>query len=359
MRRILLVATMASVALASCVKDESVDLTQQAKKLSFATPVMGTQSRANVPGEISGTTYPTNENFAAFAWQYTGENDDWWENKVSFWSDTEIWAYTADTGEPNWSITTGNKSYYWPKAPQKLAFSAYSPAELAGTVSYTSKDDGLTVTDFTVDGTVANQLDLMYAFKNGCTEALNGDDGVPLNFQHALSSIVFAAIDNDDNADYEINSITIKGKFQIKGTFKELATTKWSGSPESTAVTYAPSVCVTKVPEDQATEFTFGTSALLMIPQAVPADATVSIVYTVKPKTGAPSYTVNTDNQNGTENPIKLKNFLIGGAAGSIIENWAQGKRYTYLIQFGGSKKIFFVPTVTNWTPGDNAQITI
>lgn len=359
MRRILLVATMASVALASCVKDESLDLAQQAKKLSFEAPVMGTQSRAYVPGEISGTTYPTNENFAAFAWQYTGEDNNWWENKVSFWDDTETWVYTADTGEPNWSITTNDKSYYWPKAPQKLAFSAYSPAELVGTVSYTSKDDGLTVTDFTVNGTVANQLDLMYAFKNGCTEALYGDAGVPLNFQHALSSIVFAAIDNDDNADYEIISITIKGKFQIKGTFKELATTKWSGSPESTAVTYAPNVLVTAVPEGQAKEFTYGTSALLMIPQDVPEDATVSIQYKVKPKTGAPEYTVNTDTQNGTENPIKLKDFLIGGTAGSIIENWAQGTRYTYLIQFGGSKKIFFDPTVTNWTTGANAQITI
>ena len=360
MKKFLLLFTVASAALVSCVNDESLDFTQQPKKLSFATPVMGTQSRTNVAGEICGTTYPTNENFAAFAWQYKEED----ENRSVFWEGQKTWKYSGD----NWSVTIDDKSYYWPKAPYKLAFSAYSPATLNGTVTYKT-EDGLTVTDFSVDGTVSNQLDFMYTSIDGCTEAVYGTTGVPLKFNHALSSIVFAAIDNDDNADYEIQSIKIKGKFQIKGTFKEKSSSKWSGNPETSEVTYNPSVCessidtdensVFEVPSTQAAEFTYGTSALLMIPQDVPNDATITIEYKVKPNTGAPSYVVNTDTQNGTDNPIKLKDFLIGGAASSFIEEWEVGKRYTYLIQFGGSKKIFFKPEVTNWATGNNAQISI
>ena len=84
MKKFFLLFTLSSVALASCVNDESLDLTQQPKKLSFEAPVMGTQSRANYYGEIQGGDYPTDETFMVFAKMHIGDLTNW-DNADNFW----------------------------------------------------------------------------------------------------------------------------------------------------------------------------------------------------------------------------------------------------------------------------------
>ena len=128
MKRILLVATMASVALASCVKDESVDLTQQAKKLSFETPVMSTQTRATNFGEIE-TTYPKNENFVVWAVRHTG-NFTTWTARSAFMSKVEV---TYNSTAKGWS--NSSTDYYWPEDGDKLTFGAFSPTDVKNEAS--------------------------------------------------------------------------------------------------------------------------------------------------------------------------------------------------------------------------------
>jgi hypothetical protein len=56
---------------------------------------------------------------------------------------------------------------------------------------------------------------------------------------------------------------------------------------------------------------------------------------------------------------IPLSEFIVTGTEGDKIEKWEIGYRYVYLINFGGSKKIFFVPTVNEWKTGGTAAYTI
>jgi hypothetical protein len=74
-------------------------------------------------------------------------------------------------------------------------------------------------------------------------------------------------------------------------------------------------------------------SALLLIPQGVDIDATVTIVYekTTSDGTLASSATV------------KLSDFKKGGAS---ITEWLMGNRYVYNITFGANKPIHFSPSI-------------
>lgn len=349
MRRILLVATMASVALASCVNEESMDLTQQSKKMSFATPVMSTQSRAEVTGEIDGTTYPTDEKFVVFAKQSEGDLTAW-ENGSNFWG-TNVQSITVQKEDNGWEHATND--YYWPKTTDnawKLSFNAYSPAE-NGSASVTCTNVGLTITDFVVNSTVDQQVDLMYSGPIlNRTEEQDGTNGVQVVFKHALSSVVFAAVENDAAAKYEINTIKVYGLSYDKGTFCEnltngitVGTPSWKNpSMNGTEVSYSPTVLTATVPVATATEITNGTSAILAIPQDLTADAKVEINYTVTPTNGvARTYTKT----------IKLTDFTKDDA--TQILSWDMATRYTYVIKFKGTQKIFFVPEVTDWTNAD------
>lgn len=358
MKKFLLLFTVASAALASCVNDESLDPTQQPKKLGFEAPVMKTQSRAYY-GEISGTGYPINESFMVFAKQHTGNLTDW-ENATNFWGDALEVKY--DTNEAYWDTDT---DYYWPSSDDdiKLSFGAYSPALLNTGATATYTNAGLKIEGFAVNGTVANQVDLMYSgpILNKSYKNSNDVDGVDITFKHALSSVVFSAIDADDNADYTINSIKVNGKFLTQGTFCEnlsainaSGTAGWSSfSGNDKATEYALATGLNVKVGTSSTVITGGTSALLTIPhtaELLDDDATVTITYNVDPKSGATDYVAT--------KTVKLADFKQSTNKSSIT-SWEMGNRYTYLFNFGGTSKIFFSPTVTNWVNNDAAILTI
>lgn len=357
MKKFLLLFTVASAALASCVNDESLDPTQQSKKLSFEAPVMGTQSRAYY-GEISGGNYPIDESFKIFAKQHNGDLTDW-ESAENFWVDALEAIY--DNGKEYWDT---DKDYYWPSSDTdiKLSFGAYSPAVLNTGATATYTNTGLTVANFEVNATVDNQVDLMYSgpILNKSYKISTDVDGVDITFKHALSSIVFSAIDADPNAAYTINSIKVNGKFLTKGTFCEnlsaingSGTAGWSdvsGNNEATEYELATEL---EVPVGtSSTVITEKTSALLTIPHAanqLDPNATVTITYTVDPTSGATDYVAT--------KTVKLADFET--SAGTHITLWEMGKRYTYQFSFGGTSKIFFKPTVTTWAEGGTATLTI
>lgn len=357
MKKFFLLFTLSSVALASCVNDESLDFTQQSKKLSFEAPVMGTQSRAYY-GEISGGNYPTDESFNIFAKQHIGDLTNW-ESATDFWSGALEAIY--DSENEYWDTET---DYYWPSSDTdiKLSFGAYSPATLNDGATATYTNAGLTINNFAVNGTVAQQVDLMYSgpILNKSYKTETDVDGVDITFKHALSSIVFSAIDADLNAAYTINSIKVNGKFLTKGTFCEnlsaingSGTAGWrdtSGNKEATE--YALATGLTLLVKGESTAITNATSALLTIPHnatELDDNATVTITYTVDPTSGAPDYVAT--------KTVKLADFEI--SKDTHITSWEIGKRYTYQFSFGGTSKIFFKPTVTTWADGATATLTI
>ena len=344
MKKYLFLAAVVGMALTGCVNEESENLTQQqTRKISFDTPVMGIQSRA---GEIQGTAYPEDESFVVYAKQYAGDFTKWSEG-TDFWTE----GLTASKEGTTWETVT---DYYWPPTDYKLTFAAYSPSSITG-ASY--GNDGLTVTGFDVTGNV----DLMYSGRITNQTSSVGATGVPVVFKHALSSVVFSAIDTDANASYKITALSVSGSFANSATFKEnladngtdpAATAAWSSLSTAATMTHTPSLPSGVEVGTELTAITQNETAWLMIPQSVDANATVTISYTVTPTTGAP-YDV-------TNKSILLSAFKTDEATPASITSWAMANRYKYIIKFGGGErvKIVFAPSITGWTEVTGGQAT-
>ena len=103
MKRFLFFAACASLTLAGCVNDERLDTNEvfkkDANKITFSTPVIGANSRA----EIEGGAYPENETFNVFAVRHDAEFLGWdvhysQNNGNYFINDEEVSLKTSSTG---------------------------------------------------------------------------------------------------------------------------------------------------------------------------------------------------------------------------------------------------------------------
>lgn len=361
MKKNLFLAVLASVALASCVNDESNAIVDAPQPLRFDAPVMTTQTRA-YNGEIAGVVYPTEESFQVFCRIYNNENgfkgwmsDGTYIAKDYFAADGEKASHDASY----WSTT--NK-HYWPSAGHALAFAAYSPdkSRLNAEANVTYGADGLTIENFKPAESSDDQFDLMYSDRvYDLTKENNGGKEVSLTFHHALSSIVFSTSEAAEGMKYKITELTVSGTIHPTGTFKQnldestnADDPKWTTSG-STTVNYKPSiptggVQVTTTPAI----FTAGESALLLIPQSINDNAEVIVKYEATTETDPITTTEHTAE-------IPLKQFMLVDNATQTIDKWEMGKRYIYRISFGETSHIYFKPSVTEWVSGGTAVYTI
>ena len=375
MKKFYFLAAMASVALASCVNEESVDygLQESNKAIVFNSPVMYGSSR--VVGEIgtNGTyaVYPEDEHFSIFAMYSENEYSTWDATGNVLWMDNVETAY--DSGVNGWSsdAVTGGGIYYWPKKGY-LTFAAYSPTRVQtnGNLAYGAK--GLTVTGYQTpaDG---QQYDFMFSkrtFNQQGTNYTHTDDpyeGVDIVFQHALSAIRFKvkAAGTYTGTTININSIKVLNAYS-KADFDENLTdgstyTKtaiWKNFASRNTVGYE----VVKTNQDLTTTAVEITdhNDLLMIPQAmldntdIKNSIKIEVKYTITNAGGAvidQSYIINladTD-ANGTADYLQGKE---GNETAADIVEWEMGKRYTYYITVG-LNKIYFNPIVEDWTDVD------
>lgn len=342
MKKFMLFAAMASVVLTSCVNEDMEVMESASKKaISFDMPVM---KPTRLAGEIDGTTYPTTETFKVFCKSYTGAYTDWTAGADYFAAAGEDVSLTGG----NWSTTT---VHYWPELGTKLAFAAYSPAAASAHGTFAQTQTGLTITNFSTQDDVANQYDLMYTPRVIDKDKDDAATPVPLVFKHALTSVVFKATKTDAGATYTIKSLTVNGKVSTTGDFNQNipnpedvdGTADWT--PETaTAKNY--SILTSKtIDVAQAGTYLTGvesadgaSTALLLIPQGVDANTTVTITYTKT--TGS-----NTLDATAT---IKLVDFVDGSS--NHVTTWVMGNRYIYNIIFGANKPIYFSPSVTDWT---------
>ena len=348
MKKMLFLAAVSAIALTSCMNEENFEGTKpQAQVMRFDAPVMK-QTRANVKGEITGVKYDARENFVIFSKIYKGAFTGWAGTKDFFSAGGDV-ATNEGNESQYWSTAT---TYYWPDHEYNLAFAAYSPAEMIpAPASITMEEKGLQIAKFKTATNADDQYDLMYTDRViDRNKSNNGSSAVPLVFRHALSSIVFSTEKEDENVDYVITEATLSGKFVQQADFNQniveadnltSGTALWENKETATAATYAPNFDdfhVTTTP----TQFTMGTSALLLIPQAVPEDAIVTIKYTK---------TTNADTayEDTTENTINVNLSLFAQENGNKITTWEMGKRYVYRIAFGQNKKIYFEPKTEDW----------
>lgn len=169
--------------MASCSQDETIGINHDGDEITFnvvtnnATRAENVFCNQNLPGGFyvsaisDGKTYIDKD-------YVTGSNGNWTNTSgTRYWPETAVDFYAHVNGEA---------SYKW---------------SVDGAGKATAKFE-----NFAVNGTVADQVDLLYAVKTGQKKA---DGTVNLNFRHALSQIVFQAKNTNANLYVEIAGVSV------------------------------------------------------------------------------------------------------------------------------------------------------
>ena len=379
MKKHLFLVALAGIALASCVKNDVEAPATKEVKIGFASPVLysNVDTKATVYGEIGshkyeGTetvyTYPREEKFQIFAVEHSGELTTWDaatptefnRAAISYNKSLDAWApLKADGG-----------FYYWPDN-MNLSFAAMSPAELdiiGAATSYSSI--GLTITDFVVADDPAKQYDLLYSDRSINKTAADMKDygasyygGIPIMFQHALSSIHFS-LKTDATETITLLSIQLKN-IKNKGTFKENITNEhktnftrnpeWTVADDSAVKSYTSFTGEVDFPLNpqyvsalaalDGTEDNDVSHPLLMMPQALGNDVVVEVKYEV----GGEEKT----------RTVQLNQY----PAGAPITAWAVGTKYTYRLVYSREAQrndiIYFSPETDVWKEGGIIEVIL
>lgn len=367
MKKYFIIAVAAVVALAACTKNNA-DKTayEQAKVINF-----NTVANKATKAPISGTTYSYDApEFGVFAWYLASGN---WNtaaansSAISFMEDVEV-AFN-DTKD----IWAPSSTYYWP-LEGKLTFIAYSPKDAADATF--SNAGVLTLTNFTVETTVANQVDLLYSAiaadktqnedyyedtdNSKDSETAEGDKGVNIEFKHALSQVIFKAKAADEVYDagysFKVTNITVNAASTATSmtvtnpTTAQLASAITTWNSPSTKVNFV--VRNAAFPEASNTYLTKTLSdpigdALLMIPVTTFAgtDPTVSVSYTM--------YRLS-DNQSLGSKTVTIHFDDID----DVVTAWQAGKKYVYNLTID-LQKIYFNPTVVDWANGGSQDVDV
>lgn len=362
MKKFFFLAAIASVALASCTKNEPVKFETPDAPISFS--AVSSPITKTVYGEIPAA-YNTSESFIAFA----GWADPTYSTTVTEFFPAAGVQCNYDATLNAWKPAT---TYYWPKTGT-LTFEAYSPAA-ASTYATHTWAAGIGFTDFTVASDIANQYDLMYSNREfdkkradyTVTDTAHGNayddeddatytyNGVNLMFNHILSSIRFLVktkADYSANATFTLTGLTINDAFSV-GTFAEGVSTAapaasfaktpaWSGQKTEVNYTIVTSGTQVVTYNSGTAQPLTGDPDIILLPQALAhtsKDVTVTVNYTVAQNGGTALPQTAT---------IVLKN--LKDTSDNTVAAWELGKRYTYTIVFA-LDEIYFDPAVTNWT---------
>lgn len=355
MKKLFFIAAITGAALVSCTKNEVAPVVAEQSEITFATPVVGNQTK----GSLVGETYPIGHgDFKVYAWYHEGDyvhaNATGYQ---TFMSNVTV-TYKSDiddgttTGSGAWHATP---SYYWPKNENaKLSFDAYYPATgITGTVS-AKPEAGIQIENFTVASECANQIDVLVSARawnkeNSTSGSNNTYDGVDIQFKHIMSSINFTV---STASDYGTGTIKIKDiivSADGKATFKQNITganteaPKWEAWGANatynvlTATDAAASISVTTATASVGTE-------AILIPQGFnPTKTTITVNYYITNNSETPLLQTKTfELTTGT-------NATVNGTP-DTIDGWEQGHKYTYNIVFT-LNEVYFAPAVTEWVP--------
>lgn len=174
MKKYIIIAASALVALAACSKVETADLQ---KEINFEV-ANSIKTKA-----FTGSVY-NNGAFGTYAW---------FNNTDEFMVNEQV-----DNNGSAW--TTKDHTFYWPKTGS-VSFISYSPFE--GTSNTAGTTPVITKNTITYSGVTAGTTDLMYADKATCSnnvneveDGTNSYTGVPTIFRHALAKLSFKVMAN-------------------------------------------------------------------------------------------------------------------------------------------------------------------
>lgn len=319
MKKNLLFAAIAVVALTGCSKNESVD--QTGKAIGFDTYVGKVQK--GVP--VSGTTFADGATMAV----YSTKGDVADMANVTVTKTGGAWTYSP-------------VMFYVKEL--KYKFAALAPATASTGFDMVAG----TVTDYTVDADITKQVDFMYA-PTTAEITWDGQQATPMApvqfaFKHALSQVKFSAKSKGDFSKMytvKITGVTVKQVNSI-GTLT-IGTDTWSAP--TTAVDYVQPVddfTLTATMATLANSKTATTNNVLMfIPQTWAAELDVEVALTV------------------TAIPVGGGDATLDGAKTLTAKipagTWARNKIYNYQMELDLStilnlKEITFDdPTVEVW----------
>lgn len=388
MKKSLVLMAMAGVALAGCVNDVA-DVVQKNEKvkIAFDSPVMynNANSRATVYGEIGNVvvdgvtySYPQEEDFIIYAVGHEGDFAGWAAGVPTGFNGS---ALEYDNNVNGWAPMHGSSYYYWTEG-KKMTYAATSPADLAqgnwgaGVDKRSYGATGLTIEEFEISSESATQYDLLFstrytnATSGNMIHGANSYSGLPILFQHALSSIRFS-ISNKSVEEVILTGITLGG-VHYKGTFTENleendqdytqyvrgdnVNPAWEVTDALVAQPYVAFTGSVKFLEEPryVSQLAAENPAnlchqLLLMPQTLPDDAYVEVDYTVNGKANSKIVYLK-----GLYTTVQQTNGdKVEEVQGEQINSWEIGKRYTYRLFYSSESaakdKIYFAPATEGW----------
>ena len=228
------------------------------------------------------------DSFGVLASAYTGS-----------WSETSClpdYMYNVEvTKASGWTT-----NYFWPGGGRKVRFFAYAPYGGSGVVLSDKTKAGAPTIRYTVPAAVAGQNDLLVAAPAAMDGAASATASLP--FEHVLTAVRF--VTGDDVLAGKITKITLKGVYG--SATLAMGASEWGDY--GTTATFAQS-CSVDVDGSADQEITSAKATFMMLPQTLPAGASIEIAYM--------------DDLTSTQRTLTAS---IGGA------EWPMGKTVTYRI---------------------------
>ena len=362
MKKLFFIAVLAGAALVSCTKNEVAPSVQQ--EITFEAPIVGNATKVDLI-----TTYPTTSTFGVYALYYAA---DWtgYDDGSAYMSNVQV-PHEAPAGgdaEGGW-VANG---YYWPKQTDAtLTFAAYSPYMSSG-VSHDEK--GISFTNYVVGADA--DVDLLFSERTynqkPANQIVTNNStyyGVNINFNHALSAIVFQAKAADGltgntapnpNYEFKITKIEVLG-VKNKGSFSQgitdsasdpttppASTTDWKIAGDAVDTDYTAyigsgiNVNNSTTPNSAYGTDHAGKADLILIPQSL-ASVKVRVTYDMRHS--------NMPEDTWVQGNVSEANLSYDDAVDSKdVTSWLRGKRYVYTLTLG-LNEIYFAPSISNWDP--------
>lgn len=199
---------------------------------------------------------------------------------LAYWNKngTPVNQFYMDTNASNSAASVGTgaiwsteQTYYWPGADHSFQFYAWAPTDASGLTTPSSPQEKSLA--YTVPEAVANQKDIVVA----TTDEIRGDNkaAVPLAFKHICTAVRFAV--GSQMQPGSIKSVALKG-VKNAGTY-DMAGGTWSLGGTTTDFSQTLNKATTGT-EANGDEITSPEGTFMMLPQTLPAGATVEVVFT-------------------------------------------------------------------------------
>lgn len=195
----------------------------------------------------------------------------WSKNGASvdqFYMNTNASNVAASVGTG--AIWSTEQIYYWPGADHSFQFYAWAPTDAGGLTTPSSPQEKSLA--YTVPEAAADQKDIVVA----TTDEIQGDNNaaVPLTFKHICTAVRFAV--GSQMQPGQIKSVALKG-VKNAGTY-DMAADNWSLGDATVNFSQTLNKETTGT-EANGDAITTSEGTFMMLPQTLPAGATVEVVF--------------------------------------------------------------------------------